>query len=76
MEEKLGVLEGILFVVGDEGINLSTLTEIMNINETEAKDLLLNLKKSYEEKNRGLRISYLGDAFKLTTKTEHKEYYE
>lgn len=76
MEEKLGILEGILFVVGDEGINLNTLTEIMNINETEAKDLLLNLKKSYEDKNRGLRISYLGDAFKLTTKTEHKEYYE
>lgn len=76
MEEKLGVLEGILFVVGDEGINLSSLCSIMDINETEAKDLLLNLKKSYEEKNRGLRISYLGDAFKLTTKTEHKEYYE
>lgn len=76
MEEKLGVLEGILFVVGDEGINLNTLCSIMNINETEAKDLLLNLKKSYEDKNRGLRISYLGDAFKLTTKTEHKEYYE
>lgn len=76
MEEKLGILEGILFVVGDEGINLNSLCSIMNINETEAKDLLLNLKKSYEEKNRGLRISYLGDAFKLTTKTEHKEYYE
>lgn len=76
MEEKLGVLEGILFVVGDEGINLNTLCSIMDINETEAKDLLLNLKKSYEDKNRGLRISYLGDAFKLTTKTEHKEYYE
>lgn len=76
MEEKLGVLEGILFVVGDEGINLTTLMSIMNINETEAKDLLLKLKKSYEEKNRGLRISYLGDAFKLTTKNEHREYYE
>ena len=76
MEEKLGILEGILFVVGDEGINLNALKEIMNINETEAKDLLLNLKKSYEEKSRGLRISYLGDAFKLTTKCEHKEYYE
>lgn len=76
MEEKLGILEGILFVQGDEGINLTTLCQIMNITETEAKDLLLNLKKSYEEKNRGLRISYLGDAFKLTTKSEHKEYYE
>ena len=76
MTELLGVLEGILFVVGDEGINLNTLCEIMEISETEAKDLLLKLKKSYEEKDRGLRISYLGDAFKLTTKTEHKKYYE
>ena len=76
MDKLLGVLEGILFVVGDEGINLNTLCEIMNLSETEAKDLLLNLKKSYEETNRGLRISYLGDAFKLTTKTEHREYYE
>ena len=76
MEEKLGILEGILFVQGDEGINLSTLCQIMNITETGAKDLLLNLRKSYEEKNRGLRISQLGDAFKLTTKSEHKEYYE
>ena len=76
MEEKLGIIEGILFVVGDEGINLKTLCDIMNITETEGKDLLLNLKKSYENKNRGLRISYLGDAFKLTTKSEHKEYYE
>ena len=76
MEEKLGILEGILFVVGDEGINLDTLCEIMNIEESVAKDLLLQLKKSYENKSRGLRISYLGDAFKLTTKVEHKEYYE
>ncbi len=76
MEDKLGVLEGILFVVGDEGINLNTLCEIMQIDEKEAKELLLNLKKSYEDNSRGLRISYLGDAFKLTTKSEHKEYYE
>ena len=76
MENLLGALEGILFVVGDEGINLNALCSIMNISETEAKDLLLTLKKSYETSDRGLRISYLGDAFKLTTKTEHKEYYE
>jgi len=72
----LGVLEGILFVVGDEGITLKTVCEIMNIEIEEAKKLLLELKASYEEENRGIRISYLGDAFKLTTKKEHKEYYE
>lgn len=73
---KLGVLEGILFVVGDEGINLKNLCEIMNIDMDEAKELLLKLKESYESDERGIRISYLGDAFKLTTKEEHKEYYQ
>ena len=33
---KLGVLEGILFVVGDEGINFPQLCEIMEIKEEEA----------------------------------------
>ena len=73
---KLGVLEGILFVVGDEGITLSQLCDVMSIEEKEAKEILLELKKIYEKEDRGLRISYLGDAFKLTTKKEHKEYYE
>jgi len=72
----LGVLEGILFVVGDEGITLNAVCEIMNIDAEEAKKLLLELRASYENDSRGIRISYLGDAFKLTTKKEHKEYYE
>lgn len=73
---KLGILEGILFVVGDEGINLDSLCEIMNITLEEAKELLLQLKNRYEDEEYGVRISYLGDAFKLTTKEEHKEYYQ
>ena len=72
----LGVLEGILFVVGDEGITLNALTDILEIDPEEVKKLLLELKRSYENDNRGIRISYLGDAFKLTTKKEHKMYYQ
>ena len=62
--------------MGDEGCDLKTLSEIMEIGEEEVKNLLKELKKNYEAKDRGLRISYLGDAFKLTTKQEHKKYYE
>lgn len=72
---KLGVLEGILFVVGDEGITLTQICDILEIEMDEAKSLLTELKKSYDSEDRGVRISYLGDAFKLTTKKEHKEYY-
>lgn len=72
----LGVLEGILFVVGEEGITLKKICEILDISLEEAKNLLKELRSTYESENRGIRISYLGDAFKLTTKQEHKEYYK
>lgn len=74
--KDLGVLEGILFVVGDEGISIDLLCNILEKSETEVKNLLTELKKNYEQDDRGLKISYLGDAFKLTTKAEHKKYYE
>ena len=70
-----GVLEGILFIVGDEGITINKISNILEISEKESKKILLNLKKIYENNSRGLRISYLGNSFKLTTKTEHKEYF-
>jgi segregation and condensation protein B len=73
---KLGILEGLLFVVGDEGLSLKQIMEIMNINETEAKELLRKLQESYDTDERGIRISFLGKTFKLTTKKEHKEYYQ
>ena len=72
----IGVLEGILFVVGDEGVTLKQICEILNIDEEQAKRLLLELKQEYEKDNHGIRISYLGNAFKLTTKKEHKDYYQ
>ncbi|MBQ8193634.1 MAG: SMC-Scp complex subunit ScpB [Bacilli bacterium] len=72
----LGVLEGILFVVGDEGVTLKQVCDILNIEMEEAKNLLMELKATYDNDARGIRISYLGDAFKLTTKKEHKEYYQ
>lgn len=71
-----GILEGLLYVQGDNGLSLKEVMNILNINEEEAKKLVYQLKLHYEEENRGLRLSYLGNTFKLTTKQEHKEYYE
>ena len=72
----LGALEGLLFVVGDEGITLDNICDILELDMDEAKKLLLELKQSYEDEKRGLRIRFLGNAFKLTTKEEHKPYYQ
>lgn len=70
------VTEGILFVVGDEGITLKELSDTLGVSESEVKEILSNLRHDYESNERGLRISFLGNTFKLTTKSEHKMYYE
>lgn len=70
------VLEGLLFVVGEEGLTFDQIEEVLEISEEEAKKLIMELKKDYEDESRGLRIDFLGNRFKLTTKFEHKEYYQ
>ncbi len=73
---KQAVLEGLLFIKGDEGITLKGITDVLDVTEKEAQDLLNKLQKEYEKEERGLRISFLADTFKLTTKKEHNEYYK
>ena len=70
------VLEGLLFVVGEEGLTLEQIEDVLNIDEEASKSLIMELKKDYEDSSRGLRIDFLGNRFKLTTKFEHKEYYQ
>lgn len=74
--ELEGKIEGILFAIGDEGITLQDLCKILDVSNDEVKEALTNLRREYEKPNHGIRISFLGNAFKLTTKKEHKEYFE
>ena len=70
------VLEGLLYVQWDLGLTIEQVMDILNISSDEAKNLVYELKSSYESPDRGLRINFLGNTFKLTTKEEHKEYYQ
>ena len=70
------VVEGLLFVVGDEGITIEDISKTLDISLEEVKNILVELRKDYESPDRGIRISFLGNTFKLTTKKEHTKYYE
>ena len=72
---KKAILEGLLFVVGEDGLTLDQIEEVLDIQESESHELLSSLKKDYEDEGRGIRIDFLGNRFKLTTKKEHKDYY-
>lgn len=73
---KLAVLEGLLFVVGEDGLTINQIMDILSIENEEAKDLISKLREKYEVETSGIRINFLGNTFKLTTKNEHKEYYQ
>lgn len=70
------VVEGLLFVVGEDGLTLNQLMDILNTDMESVKQILSNLKEKYEKDDSGIRINFLGNTFKLTTKKEHKEYYQ
>ncbi len=69
------VIEGLLFLVGEEGIDVKTISNILEISEKEVIQALEELFKDYQNKERGITIKNLGGLFKLTTKKEHKKYY-
>ena len=71
-----GIIEGLLYVQGDLGLTIEQVSNILEITNEESKQLILSLKQDYIDQNRGLRINYLGNSFKLTTKEEHKEYFK
>lgn len=73
MEE---IVEGLLYVQGDLGITIGQIKDILEIDEEKAKEVVLNLKNYYDENKRGLRINFLGNTIKLTTREEHREYYQ
>lgn len=75
-DDKLAALEGLLFVVGDDGLSINQMMEILEIDHDEAIELINKLKEEYESKERGIRLHFLGNTFKLTTKEEHKKYYQ
>lgn len=69
------VLEGLLFLVGEDGLSIENIKTILEISEEEAVKLLNELKEDYEDESRGITIKKLGGLYKLTTKKEHKKYY-
>lgn len=70
------VLEGILFVVGDEGITKDRLHDVLGIDDAEIDKLILEYKFDLDNEDRGFRLEEYNNNYKLVTKKEHAEYYK
>lgn len=74
--EYASVIEGMIFLSGDEGITLKEMANALGISRKETADYLSQLLKSYKEKKiKGFEIVNYGGYYKMVTLTRHKQYY-
>lgn len=71
-----GIVEGLLFAAGDEGLTIKQLSTIIEVDEKSILYILEELMFDYEHDNRGMMILQSNEVFHLTTKPEHNEYYK
>ena len=70
------IVEGLLFVSGEDGLSLDEICSLINKTKEETSTIIKDLYNDYINLNRGMRIEFLGNKFKLTTRAEHKEFYQ
>jgi len=70
----LGILEGLLFAVGDEGVSLTQLAEVLELGNYEIEVLIGELRVRYENEKYGLAISEMASVYKMVTKKDHASY--
>lgn len=69
------ILESLLFAAGDEGLSLKQLSEVLEVDELMASQLIEDLKEMYEQdEKRGVMIVQLAGTFQLATKKENASY--
>lgn len=66
------IIEALLFAIGEEGLSIEELSNILEESEEKIKEELIILDNSY--KNRGIELKLLGNKYKLITKLEYKDY--
>lgn len=75
--EKIGIIEGMLFLAGDEGLSLKEIRTVLKDGEANTRLYIERYKELLEkDRQRGLQLVFLAGKYKLTTKPVYKPFYE
>lgn len=75
-KELKSIIEGLLFLSGDEGISIRQIAEITEQRSDLAAGALEELKEDYVSQERGLQVVQIAGNFRLATLPEHAPYFE
>ncbi len=75
MVNYIAVIEGLLFLKGDEGASLEEICYCLEVSSNEVTSYLEQLKLKYESETSGIYLQKLNDRYRLMTKPEFSTYY-
>ena len=76
-QELLSVLEGMLFLSGDEGLSVKQISSVLNIDKKETIACLDELTQIVDDRQvKGFEIVNYGGIYKIATLPQHHEYYQ
>ncbi|WP_216830496.1 SMC-Scp complex subunit ScpB [Alkalihalobacterium elongatum] len=76
LTELKGIIEGLLFVAGEDGLTEEQLVNILKVERETVKDALNDLEIDLKDMNRGMQLIEIAGAYQLTTKPEHALYFQ
>lgn len=75
--EILSIIEGMLFLSGDEGLTMKQISSILQLSKKEAVHYLDELVQiENERKIKGFELVNFGGVYKFATLSKHHEYYQ
>jgi segregation and condensation protein B len=75
-QQMKSIIEGLLFIAGDEGLDIKQLAEVMEQENDFIRELVAQLQADFRKSKRGLQIVELAGTYQLTTLPAHAPYFE
>ncbi|MEW9105495.1 SMC-Scp complex subunit ScpB [Paenibacillus sp.] len=70
------IIEGLLFMAGDEGLNIKQISEITEQRPEVIEEAVNDLRADFKRSKRGLQIVAIAGMYELATLPEHAPYFE
>lgn len=76
-KDYLSIIEGLLYLLGDDGLDVKTLSGVLEISKKETVELLDKFNQMYSQKEtNGLELVNFGGIYKLATNPKYTNYYK
>ena len=76
MSEARKIVEGLIFLSGDEGLDLPSLREVTHLDQESLLKVIDELMQEYLEEEHGIELVCYGERYKFISKAEIHEYAE